>query len=150
MPVEALTKTFKRWYVVLLTPPCLAMLGLALERAEVSGAIPAQADRPVVIFILVLAGLLAFALPLWLRILFAKRHAGRQGVERERFIRFEKRFICVGLLATYMVPLGYLCRIPQVPLFWIMLFALYAGYYYFPSKKRINLELKIFRVRGVS
>jgi len=65
------------------------------------------------------------------------------------FIVFEKRFILVGGLATYMVPLRYLCNIPQVPISWIMLLALYAGYYYFPSKKRIALEVKIFRDQGV-
>jgi hypothetical protein len=112
--------------------------------------ISSQAGRPVTILILVLAGLLAFALPLWLRILFVRSQAGNVGVELSRFISFEKRFILVGILATYMVPVGYLCKIPQVPLFWVMLFALYAGYYYFPSHKRIDLELKIFRVQGVS
>jgi hypothetical protein len=150
MQAEALTKLFQRWYLVVLTPACLSMAGLALAKTMGIELTPLEAGRPVTIFLLVAAGLLAFALPLWLRILFARSQTGKAGVELDRFISFEKRFILVAMLATYMVPLGYLCKISQVPLFWIMLFALYAGYYYFPSRKRINLELKIFRVRGVS
>jgi hypothetical protein len=150
MQVDAIRKTFQRWYLTLLLPACLAMLGLAFTRTSGSELVVSQAGRPLTILFLVLAGLLAFALPLWLRILFVRSQEGNGGVELNGFISFEKRFILVGILATYMVPLGYLCKIPQVPLFWIMLFALYAGYYYFPSHKRIDLELKIFRVQGVS
>ncbi len=149
MQAQALKKTFLQWYLAVLSPACLAIAGLALCRTFKVELVAEQAGRTVTMSLLILAGLLAFALPLWLRILFCRTQTGKTGVELDRFIVFEKRFILVGVLATYMVPLGYLCNIPQVPLFWIMLFALYAGYYYFPSQKRIDLEVNIFRVQGV-
>ncbi|WP_462324159.1 hypothetical protein [Desulfoplanes sp.] len=144
-----LTKNFQQWYLAVLTPACLAMVVLAACRTLGVELLAEQAGRPVTMSLLVLAGVLAFALPLWLRILFCRTQTGKSGIGLDGFIVFEKRFILAGVLATYMVPLGYLCNLPQVPLFWIMLFALYAGYYYFPSQKRIDLEVKIFRVQGV-
>jgi hypothetical protein len=149
MQSPALRKTFQQWYLAVLAPACLSMVGLAVCRTLGVEWFAAHAGRTVSTSLLVLAGLLAFALPVWLRILFCRRHTGKTGVELDRFISFEKRFILVGVSATYLVPLGYLWHIPQVPLFWIMLFSLYAGYYYFPSQKRIDLEVKIFRVQGV-
>lgn len=149
MKSKELTEIFQKFYWIILIPAVLAVCVLALNQTFGTPFLTRQASRPVSLCILVLTGVLAIILPLWQRIMFCRHQTGKSGTDLKIFLRFEKRFMLSGLLATYMIPLGYFCRLPQVPLFWIIIFSLYAVYYYFPSRKRIALESKIFRVLEV-
>jgi len=149
MNSRELIKLFQKCYWLTLAPALIALCVLGLNQVFGTPYISQQASRPTTMFILVLTGGLAILLPLWQRILFCRKQTGKSGTDLGVFIRFEKRFMVSGLLAAYMIPLGYFCRLPQVPLFWMIIFSLYAVYYYFPSGKRITMECKIFKVQGV-
>jgi hypothetical protein len=147
MTFPELLAGLRRFYWMALGP-ALTALGLVAVFFEAPSDTH-QTPRSLAVAFLVAGGVSAVALPLWQRILFGRKTTPDNPVNPDSFIGFQKRFMLSGLLAVYVIPLGFVCRIAQVPLFWIIIFALYAVYYYYPSKRRIMMDCRIFRVQGI-
>ena len=98
------------------------------------------------IFMMITIALFAIVLPLWYRISFVNKMKRKTHTNETDFIKFEKNFLTIASVSVYILIAGYLLALPRIPLSVMILFVLYALYFYFPSEKRIRSEQKIFRV----
>ncbi len=95
----------------------------------------------------VLSVVFAVALPIFFRTLFAHKIRHQKSTSEAELIKFERNLLYIALVAPYLVLVAYLLEFPQFYFAGTVLMALYAVYYYYPSKKRIQFERKIFRVK---
>ena len=89
----------------------------------------------------------AIIFPIWNRLLLVKKMRDTKKIDNSRFFEFEQLQIIVPLTTLYFVLFGHFMQVPKVQEFVIAIFGFYAAYYSFPSKKRINLDKKIFRIK---
>ena len=90
---------------------------------------------------------LAVALPLFSRSLFAHKKRGQKVVSEADFIKFEKRLLYIALVTPYLALVAYVLEFPKFYTIAAILMGLYAVYYFFPSKRRLALDRRIFRVK---
>ncbi len=144
MSLSELLALLRRFYWIVLAP---ALIALGLSGFLVADIPGTGSSRAVSVAFLVISGGLAVVLPLWQRIFFGRNTTRGSSVGRDSFVSFQKRFMLSGLLSVYVVPLAFLCNIDKIPLLWIIILALYAAYYYYPSQRRVEMDSRIFRVQ---
>ncbi len=138
----------KKTYLALLVPAIVALLLACGVRWM--GLIPHYPDLPlgfVAPTVFVLAVVLAVAAPIFIRSLFAHRMRNHKAVPQPAWMQFERRLIVVSLMAPYLVAPAVLLDFPDFYFVGVVLMALYAAYYFYPSQKRIRFERRIFRVK---
>ena len=69
------------------------------------------------------------------------------GAAPRKFLLFQKKMIWVSLITPYLAFAAVLCDFVKFYAAALVLMALYAVYYYFPSQKRITFDKKLFRVK---
>jgi hypothetical protein len=138
----------RRTYLTLLLPAIvtlfLAYVGRRIDLIPVSRNISVTFIAPCVF---VLSVVCAVALPIFIRSLFAHTMRNEKTVPEAALIRFERKLLIVSLLTPYFIIPAYLLEFPYFYFTAIILMALYAVYYFYPSKKRIQFERRLFRVR---
>ncbi len=97
--------------------------------------------------VFILAASTSLAIPVLIRTVFANSVKDRKNVTKEEFFKFERNLLCVAMITPWFSLIGYLCVFPKFYLAAINLMALYALYYYYPSRKRIDFDKKIFRMK---
>lgn len=97
--------------------------------------------------IFILSIVFAVALPILYRTLFANRIRHRSSTPETDWLKFEKNLIRIALVTPYLTIFAYFLQIPKFHLSGTTLAALYAIYYFYPSKNRIVFEKRIFRVK---
>lgn len=138
----------KRTYLALLLPAIVLLL-LAYV-AKKTGLM--QVNREVSLnfiapFVFVLSVVFAVALPIFFRSLFAHRMRNQKSVREAALIKFERKLMFVSLLTPYLILPAYLLEFPHFYFTATVLMALYAAYYFYPSRKRIESERRIFRAK---
>lgn len=98
-------------------------------------------------FVFVLSVVFAIAWPIFFRTLFAHKNRHQKSISEVDLIKFERSFLYIALVTPYLTLTAYLLEFPSFYLAGTVLMALYAVYYYYPSKKRIQFERRIFRVK---
>jgi len=91
--------------------------------------------------------ILAIALPILFRTLFAHKVQHQKSVSEPDLLKFERIFLYIALLTPYVTLIAYFFELPRFYCAGTVLMALYAVYYYYPSERRIKFEKRIFRVR---
>jgi hypothetical protein len=97
--------------------------------------------------VFVLSVVFAIAWPIFFRTLFAHKIRHQKSISEVDLIKFERSFLYIALVTPYLTLTAYLLEFPSFYLAGTVLMALYAVYYYYPSKKRIQFERRIFRVK---
>jgi len=97
--------------------------------------------------VFVLSAATAIAGPLFVRTMFAHFKRLEHQVSEHDFLAFQRRLLWVSQVTPYLAVTAFLCDFPKFYATAIVLMALYAVYYYFPSQRRIDFDRKIFRVR---
>jgi hypothetical protein len=92
------------------------------------------------------AAVTAIAGPLMMRIKFAHTVRQQTCVQIQPFLAFQRRLIVLSGITPYLALIAVWGGLSQVHAGGIILMALYAVYYYFPSEKRIGHDIKLFRV----
>ena len=87
------------------------------------------------------------ALPLLMRTLFANKHHREKGIPENVLLKFERRTMLLALVAPYVALAAFVLAIPRFHLGGSILAGLYAVYYFYPSRKHIQYERRIFRAR---
>ena len=95
----------------------------------------------------ILAAVFSLGLPMLYRAWFAHRLRDHQQVSRPDFMRFERRLIYIALVTPYLALVALAFKVPGFHFTGIVLMAFYAAYYFYPSKKRVTYEKKIFRMK---
>lgn len=138
----------RKQYIRQLLPAVCLFTALGLVRYS-DLIMPGQFAVPSVIHtvMLVLSAMTAVAGPLFFRTLFAHTMRAEQAVPENRFLLFQKKILRVSLLTPYFAFIAVLCDFPRFFSAAIVLLALYAVYYYYPSAGRIQFDARIFRVK---
>ena len=145
-----MAKELKRDYLRLMIPAVVALallLGVkALELIPVRTLLSLGSQPFFAPFVFVLSVIFAVALPIFYRSLFAHRVRDEKSVPVKKWLRFERTLIHLSLVTVYLVLPACLFEFPRFYLAGTVLMALYAGYYFYPSRKRIEFERRLFRV----
>ena len=138
----------RRTYFTLLIPAIAGFIVISIVKKlnllEV-GRIAFQEIFAPLVF--VLSVVFAIAWPIFFRTLFAHKMRQEKRVSEVDLIKFERNFLFIALVTPYLTLIAYLFEFPRFYLAGTVLMALYAVYYYYPSKKRIRFEKRIFRVK---
>ena len=143
-----MAQELKRIYFALLIPAILALF--LVYGAKEIGLIPSNKKISLTLIapcVFVLSVVCAVALPIFIRSLFAHSMRNERAVPEAALNRFERKLMIVSLLTPYFIIPAYLLEFPYFYFTAIVLTALYAVYYFYPSKKRIQFERRLFRVK---
>ena len=138
----------RRTYFILLIPAIVGFIGISAAKKfnfiEFGYITSLELVAPLVF---VLSVIFAIAWPIFFRTLFAHKIRQKKSISEADLIKFERSFLYIALVTPYLTLTAYLLEFPSFYLAGTVLTALYAVYYYYPSKKRIQFERRIFRVK---
>jgi hypothetical protein len=97
--------------------------------------------------IFILGIVLAVAFPIFYRALFAHKSRDLINLPEKKLLKFERTLINVAMITPYLALIAYFFELPRFYTASAILVGLYAVYYFYPSKKRIGFERRIFRVK---
>ena len=117
-----------------------------LKTTKLIAGINFQGNNYISLGLVILAALFSIAIPVLYRSIFISGIRNNINISQIKFIRFETRLIIISLVSPYLVIAASVFIISEFHYTIIILCALYSCYYYYPSKKRINSEKKIFRI----
>jgi hypothetical protein len=144
--LEQLRLQLRKQFLILILPPAILLAGLEIARTKnLFHSLP-YVDHPtwdVVLF--VLAALFAVALPLLYRVLFANAHRGKAGVAFGAFYRFENNSMVVALFSVWIAVGASLIAVSGFHMAGIFLLTLYACYVFYPSRRRLISDGRVFR-----
>ncbi len=140
-------KTLQKHYMILVLPGLglFLILGLATALDLVSPGWFVVSSR-VYVTVFVAAVITAIAGPVFLRTLFAHFVRAQHHVDAADFLKFQRRLLQVSQTTVYLAVAAVLFNFPRFYAAAIVLMGLYAMYYYYPSRQRIDFDKKIFRV----
>lgn len=138
----------KKTYFRLLIPAIIGFLCIYLLKALNGvhvGKPPYLSMLAPLVF--VLSVFFAIAAPVFFRSLFAHKLRYEKSTTEPRLIKFEKGLIRIALVTPYLGWVAYFFEFEKFYFSAIVIMALYAVYYFYPSKKKIAFEKRIFRVK---
>lgn len=147
--VKAMVHKLQKFYALLLAPAVAGFAFLLVnERLELS-TLPRVGDPVWLGLGLFLAAMaVGVALPIWIRALLAYQTGGQTRVDSRAMLRFQHRLIGTALTAPYLALAAYGLQVEGYFAAGTLLAALYAVYYFCPTRKRIDFDCRLFRVRS--
>lgn len=142
------SKTLKRIYFLELLP-AIVLIGIVYllkNYTKLLTAVPI-AGHFVSALVLILSIVVGIALPVFYRSYFVYKIRDQKRITTETFINFEKVLILAALTTPYFLFISLLINMKQTANLVITMLFIYAVYYYFPSKKKMRFEMKIFRIK---
>jgi len=88
----------------------------------------------------------AVALPVLYRTLFAGRQRGRKQTLEADWLKFERGLVYIAMATPYLALAAQLLELQRLHLAGTLIMSFYAGYYYYPSKRRLDYDRRMFRV----
>jgi len=138
----------KRIYFTLLLPAVAGFIAVfALQHFHlIDWNIP---DIPHVIspFAFITSVCFALALPILYRTVFANKMRHHTHTAEKDWLKFERNLLYIAMTTPYVSLIAQVLKLPRFQLGGILIMALYAVYYYYPSRKRLDYERRIFRVK---
>jgi hypothetical protein len=144
-----MTHDLKRIYFTLLLPAVAGFIAVFALRYfhlidwNISG-IPHQISP----FVFIISVCFAVAFPILYRTVFANKMRHQTHTAEEDWLKFERNLLYIAMTTPYVGLIAQILRLPRFHLGAVIIMSLYAVYYYYPSKKRIDYERRIFRVKG--
>jgi hypothetical protein len=137
----------KKIYLKLLFPFLILIVLIYLGQfLGIFGRIEKEFGKALSVTLLVLTALFSVALPIFYRSLFANKVKDMKSITVNEFLKFEKNLIIIAMIAPYFVVFTVLLNLSGFYFGTIVIIALYAVYYYYPSEKRVKFEKKLFRI----
>jgi hypothetical protein len=141
-----MTDALKKTYFAFLLPSILgfALAGWAKEYdfIKIDPVAVSDVGGPV-IFMLCVS--LAIAFPIFYRSLFAHKRRDLKSVSEKDLFKFERTLINVAMITPYAALVAFLLGLPRFYTASAVLMGLYAVYYFYPSKRRIAFDRRLFR-----
>ncbi len=106
--------------------------------------------KTVMIVITTLSGVMGIAVPVFYRSFFVYKIRDKKQISADTFLSFERVLLSTALLTPYFLAISVLLNMNQTALMLIALFSIYVAYYYFPSRKKVLFEMKIFRIKPIT
>jgi hypothetical protein len=96
-------------------------------------------------FAFILAVISALAFPVFYRSLFAHKNRNLTRINEKDLLEFERTLMNVAMITPYLALTAFLLDLPRFYTAGTILMGIYAGYYFYPSKRRIAFDRRIFR-----
>jgi hypothetical protein len=133
-------------YFALLAPAIIGFIAMYLFRPFHQAVCLAEHHMAIVApAIFILAAVFAIAGPIFYRSIFTHRQRNLARVPQAVLFKFERNLTCMTEVVPYLALVGHFLQLPRFYLSATLLMALYAVYYYYPSRKRIAFDRKMFR-----
>lgn len=144
-----MTHDLKRIYFTLLFPAVAGFIAIFLMQHFhlVDWNIP-NIPRAINPFVFIISVCFAVAFPILYRTVFANKMRDQTHTAEEDWLKFERNLLYIALVTPYVCFIAQILMLPRFHLGGTIIMALYAVYYYYPSKKRIDYERRIFRVKA--
>jgi hypothetical protein len=135
-------------YVMLLLPAAAgfvlifvlrSFIAVELTVSQVPGAFSAA--------VFIVSVCTAVAMPVLYRTLFANRVRRQTHTSEADWLKFERSLLYIAMTTPYVGLMAQIMELQHFHLAGTMIMTLYAVYYYYPSKKRIDYERRMFRVQ---
>ena len=146
--MKSTTAKLRKNYVVCLLPSILGFVIICLSKA--SGFInpnPTNFSEILAPWIFILSVVLAAAWPIFYRARFAHKKRFDRGISESELIKFECHLIYITMLTPYLALAAFILELPRFYTAGVFLMGLYAIYYFYPSKRRLAFERRIFKVK---
>ena len=144
-----MTHGLKRTYFILLLPAVAGFILIFILQhyLRVSFKIP---PIPTIFYptIFIASVCFAVALPIFYRTVFANKRRHQTRTAEEDWLKFERNLLYIAMAAPYVALIAQILQLPRFHLSGTIIMALYAIYYYYPSKRRIAFEQRVFRVQA--
>ncbi len=143
-----MTSALKRTYFTLLLPAVAGFVTVFVLQhfhpadwniLKIPGLIPS--------LVFIVSVCFAVALPIFYRTLFANKIRHQTHTAEEDWLKFERNLLYIAMITPYVSLMAQILRLPRFHLAGTIIMALYAVYYYFPSKRRIAFDRRVFRVQ---
>ncbi len=141
------SKLTKYFWQILTPAVILIVLSEGLKVLGIGVRLDATLTYILSVVVFVLAALTALGFPVVIRLMFVKKVKDLKQVQSEAWLRYEMQSILSALVTAYLFFIASLLQFSNFFYASIFLLALYAGYYYFPSEKRVEFEKKLFRIK---
>jgi len=144
-----MTHDLKRTYFTLLLPAVAGfILIFILQHFHLVNFNISQIPPVLYPIIFIASVCFAVALPIFYRTVFANKRRDQTHTAEEEWLKFERNLLYIAMTTPYVSLIAQVLQLPRFHLAAVIIMALYAVYYYYPSKKRIEYERRIFRVKG--
>jgi len=100
----------------------------------------------IIIGALILSTIVSIIFPIWFRIVKFNRLKNNIIMNSREFLKFEKILISVPQLAILLYLIFDIFTISKFSHLFLMVLGIYSALYYYPSRRRINLDKRIFRI----
>ena len=139
----------KKSYIAMLAPAAAGFIVVILIKSFVSMDVGAfKAWQPVTgPALFTLSIVFAVALPLLMRTLFVNKHHQEKSIPEDVLLKFERNTMLLALVAPYLALAAFILETPRFHLGGAILASFYAIYYFYPSRKHIRYEKRIFRAK---
>ncbi|MEA3495015.1 MAG: hypothetical protein U9R42_03160 [Bacteroidota bacterium] len=134
-------------YFMQLIPALLILAVIEILKQKFSLLIDLSTSQIIKILTFVFATSTAIAFPIWYRLWFVNKVKNQKKISASEFVNFEKNIIFIVLLTPYFLIIASLFNFDSFFYYGTILLSLYACYYYYPTHKRIENEIKIFRMK---
>jgi hypothetical protein len=144
-----MTHDLKRTYFILLVPAVAGfILIFILQHFHLVDFNISQIPPVLYPIIFIASVCFAVAFPIFYRTVFANKRRHQTHTAQEEWLNFERNLLYIALVTPYVCLIAQILKLPRFHLGGTIIMALYAVYYFYPSKKRIDYERRIFRVKA--
>ncbi|RLD82254.1 MAG: hypothetical protein DRJ10_05245 [Bacteroidetes bacterium] len=141
-----LEKKLKKNYFLIVTPAILLIfIFLLLEKNNIILNFP-LGGKVLSTVIIILSASTSTIFPIWYKLLLIKKLKNNKKVSFDDFTSLQNRVTITTAFSIYWIFPAYMYQLQEIPMLLIAFFAIYALYYYYPSKRRIEMEKKTFRI----
>ena len=144
-----MTHDLKRTYFTLLLPAVAGfILIFILQHFHLINFNISQIPTVLSPIIFVVSVCFAVALPIFYRSVFANKRRHQTKTAEEDWLKFEQNLLYIAMATPYIALIAQILQLSRFHMGGTIIMALYAVYYYYPSKRRIEYERRIFRVKA--
>jgi hypothetical protein len=143
-----MTHDLKRTYFILLLPAVAGfILIFVLQHFHLVNFNISQIPPVLYPIVFIASVCFAVAFPIFYRTVFANKRRHQTHTTEEDWLKFERNLLYIAMATPYIALIAQILQLPRFHLAGTIIMALYAVYYYYPSKRRIAFERRIFRVK---
>ena len=144
-----MTHDLKRIYFILLLPAVAGFIAIfALQHFHLVDWKITNIPPLIHPIVFIISVCFAVAFPILYRTVFANKRRHQTSTAEEDWLKFERNLLYIALATPYVSLIAQILQLSRFHLGGTIIMALYAVYYYYPSKRRIEYERHVFRVKA--
>jgi MFS family permease len=139
----------KRFYLILLIPAVAGFIAVFItQHFHLVNWNFLKVPRALHLIVFIVSICFAAAFPILYRTIFAHKRRHDIHTEQEDWLKFERNLLCIAMTTPYVSLIAQILQLPRFHLAGTLIMAFYAVYYYYPSRRRLEFDRRIFRVKS--